>query len=199
MANSDKQLDHPFYIARSDAGLIAKFDRAPGVWATFARNALHEVTCGWHERVGASGENARRSREAGSRAHPVAALAGGLVPQLALGVITGGLSATPLAQGAMAASRSLAESPEDLSTLQGLKAAVPRASLAAGTALALAKGAEVFQRALRPTTEYVAAKTWRPLLARLRAMSRDSKWLVRSRQIGSELPKMIFREVSRKS
>src|SRR5260370_1324813 len=110
----------------------------PGPWATFARNALHDVTCGWDERASAVGQSAltelsqladvitgrkswrqaveearcvnrdalasaQRSRQAGNRTHPVAAFAGGLVPQLSLGVITGELSARLMAPSAMAA------------------------------------------------------------------------------------------------
>lgn len=187
----------------------------PGPWATFARNALHDVTCGWDERVGALGQSAlrelsqladvitgrkswseageealrvnrdalasaQRSREAGDRAHPVAALAGGLVPQLALGVMTGGLLATPLAQGALAASKSLAESPEDLTTIKGLKIAMPRAGIAGGTAAALTKGGQIVRRAISPIAEYLAPKSFgRLLLARVRHMTRGGKDLTR--------------------
>jgi hypothetical protein len=114
--------------------------------------------------------SAQQSREAGNRAHPVAALAGGLVPQFALGVITGGLSATPLAQGAMAASLSLAESPEDLTTLKGLKIAVPRAGLVGGSAAALAKGGQIARRALTPIAEYFSTKSG-PVLARVQQIT----------------------------
>ena len=186
----------------------------PGPWATFARNALHDVTCGWDERVGAMGQSAlrelsqladvitgrkswsqagdearrvkrdalasaRRTREAGDRAHPVAALAGGLLPQFALGVMTGGLLATPLAQGALAASKSLAESPEDLTTIEGLKTAMPRAGIAGGTAAALVKGAQIIRRALRPVAEYLAIKLRGPLLAQVRQITQGGKDFVR--------------------
>ena len=33
-------------------------DEAPGAWATFARNALHDATGGWDDRVGALGQGA---------------------------------------------------------------------------------------------------------------------------------------------
>lgn len=217
MMKSDKQVDDQFDAAPNDAELNAKFDAGPpGPWATFARSALHDVTCGWDERVSAVGQgaltelsqladvitgrkswrqaveearrvnrdalaSAQQSREAGNRAHPVAALAGGLVPQLALGVITGGLSATPLAQGALAASFSLAESPEDLTTLEGLKTALPRAGIAGGTAMAVTKGRQIARRALRPIAQYLSPKSFGPLLVQVRKRSRglagDLVWL----------------------
>jgi len=187
---------------------------APGPWATFARNALHDVTCGWDEHLGALGQSAlselnqltevirgrkswrqageearrvrrralasaRQSREAGNRANPFAASAGGLWPQIALGVLSGGLFATPIAQGAVAASKSLAESPEDLTTLEGLKIAVPRAGAAGGTALALAKGAQLVQHILSPIAEYLANKSFGPSWAPVRQIARRGKDLVR--------------------
>ncbi len=194
----------------------------PGPWATFARNALHDVTCGWDERASAVGQSAltelsqladvitgrkswrqaveearcvnrdalasaQQSREAGNRTHPVAALAGGLVPQLALGVITGGLSATPLAQGAMAASISLAESREDLTTIEGLKTAVPRAGIAGGTAAAVTKGGQIARRALSPIAEYLSTKSFGPLLAQVRQITQGGKDLVRYCEVGRKL------------
>jgi hypothetical protein len=202
---SDKQIDDQVDAAPNDAEPNAKF-APPGLWATFARNSLHDVTCGWDERVCAMGQSAltelsqladlitgrkswrlsieearrvnrdalasaRQSREAGNRAHPVAAVAGGLVPQFALGVITGGLSATPLAQGAMAASISLAESPEDLTTIEGLKIAVPRAGIAGGSAAALAKGGQIARRALTPIAKYFSAKSFGRVLAQVRQIA----------------------------
>jgi len=187
---------------------------APGPWATFARSALHDVTCGWDEHLSALGQSAlselkqlaevlrgrkswrqageearhvrhralasaRQSREAGNRANPFAASAGGLWPQIALGVLSGGLFATPIAQGAIAASKSLAESPEDLTTLEGLKIAVPRASAAGGTALALAKGAQLVQHVASPIAEYLANKSFGPSLAPVRQIARRGKDLVR--------------------
>src|SRR5258707_12765728 len=178
----------------------------PGPWATFARNSLHEVTCGWDERVCAMGQSAltelsqlaevttgrkswrqaieearrvkrdalasaQQSREAGNRAHPVAALVGGLVPQFALGVITGGLSATPMAQAAMAASLSLAESPEDLTTIEGLKIAVPRAGIAGGSPASLAKGGQIARRWLTPITESFSPKSLGPVWAQVRQIT----------------------------
>jgi hypothetical protein len=101
----------------------------------------------------------------------VAALAGALVPQFALGVITGGLSAAPLAQGAMAASISFAESPEDLTTIEGLKIAVPRAGIAGGSAAALAKGGQIARRALSPIAEYFSTKSFGPVLAQVRQIT----------------------------
>lgn len=234
MAKSDKELDHQFDESASvglewtsaegrSAEPAGPGAGVPGLWATFARNALHDVTCGWDERVGALGKSAlselrqlsdviagrkswrqagdearrvsrnalacaRRSREAGTRAYPVAALAGGMLPQIVLGVLSGGLSVTPLAQGAMAASRSLAESPEDLTTFKGLKVAAPRAGAAGGTALALAKGAQLVQRVLAPIAEcLLATKTFRPCLAHLRRITRGGKDLAWYREVGRKL------------
>ena len=194
---------------------------APGPWATFARNALHDVTCGWDEHLGALSQSAinevsqltdvirgrkswrqadearrvrhralacaRESREAGNRANPFAASAGGLLPQITLGVLSGGLLATPIAQGALAASKSLAESPEDLTTLEGLKIAVPRAGAAGGTALALAKGAQLFQRVLAPIAECLATQRLRPCLEQVRRMARGAKNLAWYGEVGRKL------------
>src|SRR5215831_1281770 len=110
------------------------------------RKSWREVNAEAHRISRDALERLRRSREAGNRAYPFAASAGGLLPEVALVVLSGGLFATPMAQGAMAASKSLAESPEDLATIEGLKIAVPRAGVAGGSALALAKGAQVLQR-----------------------------------------------------
>jgi hypothetical protein len=223
MANSNERRDDQLDAGPNGAELNANFDPAPGRWATFARSAVHDVTLGWDERVGALGQSAlielrqlsdvfggrktwrqagdearrvssdaltsmRRSREAGNRAYPFAASAGGLLPQVALAVLSGGLSVTPVAQGAMAASRSLAESPEDLTTFKGLKVAVPRAGAAGGTALALAKGAKLVQRVLAPIAEcLLATKSFRPCLAQLRRITRGGKDLAWYRELGRKL------------
>lgn len=230
MAKHDKnRIDREWSSAASQTDVPGPGAKPPGAFATFARNALHDATCGWDERVAAFGkgavcelsqlrdvirgrkswrhageeagrvsrdalESARQSREAGNGAHPLAALAGGLVPQVALGAIGGGLLAKPLVQAAMAASKSLAEAPEDLATLEGLKTAVPRAGIAGGTVVAVTKGGQIIRRALSPAAEYLASKTLRPLAAKVPQIARARKALVRCRRVVRELPKTIIKK-----